>query len=211
MSTICIPFVLGPLENNTYLVVDSESNEAVAVDPSFDSEIVLSEIRQQGWQLTQIWLTHAHFDHIVGVKTLASSADPPIPVGLHPGDLVLWKQNGGAPSFGVKIERGPEPSLFFAHGQILHVGNLTLEVRHTPGHTRGHVVFVCHSAGFALCGDLIFNNGVGRTDLPGGDANALINSIRTQILTLPPTTRLYSGHGPETTVGDEIKKNPFLK
>ena len=211
MSTICIPFVLGPLENNTYLVLDSETGEVVVVDPTFGSEVVLTEIQQQGWRLTQIWLTHAHFDHIAGVKTIATSAEPPIPVGLHPGDLVLWKQNGGAPSFGVKIERGPEPSIFFAHSQNLHVGDSTLEVRHTPGHTRGHVVFVCHSAGFALCGDLIFNGSVGRTDLPGGDTSALMNSIRSEILTLPPTTRLYSGHGPETTVGEEIKTNPFLK
>ncbi len=211
MSTTCIPFVLGPLENNTYLIVDSDTNEAVVIDPSFESEIVLSEARQQGWRLTQIWLTHAHFDHMAGVSTLAESATPPLPVGLHPGDLILWKQLGAAPPFGIKIDRGPEPTLFFSHGQILQVGKSTFEVRHTPGHTRGHVVFVCHAAGFVLCGDLIFKDSVGRTDLPGGEPDKLMNSIRTQILNLPPATRLYSGHGPETTVGEELTSNPFLK
>ncbi len=210
MGTTCIPFVLGPLENNTYLIVDTETNEAVVVDPSFESEIVLAEIRQQGWRLTQVWLTHAHFDHIAGVSTIAESTTPPLPVGLHPGDLILWKQGGGAPPFGIKIERGPEPSIIFSHGQMLQVGKASFEVRHTPGHTRGHVVFVCHAAGFALCGDLIFKGSVGRTDLPGGDTGRLMNSIRSQILNLPPATRLYSGHGPETTVGEELKSNPFL-
>ncbi len=210
MSARCFQFVLGPLENNTYLIVDSETNEAVVVDPSFGSESVLAEIKQQGWHLAQVWLTHAHFDHIVGVSAVAGSTTPPLPVGLHPGDLVLWKQAGGAPSFGYRFESGPEPTLFFAHGQLLHVGKTTFEVRHTPGHTRGHVVFVCHEGGFTLCGDLIFQGSVGRTDLPGGDTQALLNSIRTQILDLPPATRLYSGHGLETTVGEEIKTNPFI-
>jgi hydroxyacylglutathione hydrolase len=210
MGTTCIPFVLGPLENNTYLIVDTETNEAVVIDPSFESEIVLAEIRQQGWRLTQVWLTHAHFDHIAGVSIIAESTTQPLPVGLHPGDLILWKQYGGAPPFGVKIARGPEPSIFFSHGQQLQVGKTTFEVRHTPGHTRGHVVFVCHEAGFVLCGDLIFKGSVGRTDLAGGDTNKLMNSIRSQILTLPPETRLYSGHGPDTTVGEELKTNPYL-
>ncbi len=210
MSTTCIPFVLGPLENNTYLIVDSETNEAAIIDPSFESEIVLSEIKQQGWRLTQVWLTHAHFDHIAGVRTVAESVTPPLPVGLHPGDLILWKQSGGAPPFGIKIDRGPEPSILFTHGQRLQVGKSTFEVRHTPGHTRGHVVFVCHAAGFVLSGDLIFKGSVGRTDLPGGDSVKLINSIRSQILDLPPETRIFSGHGPETTVGEEIKTNPCL-
>src|SRR5512146_3204919 len=113
MSTTCIPFVLGPLENNTYLIVDTEKNEVEVIDPSFGSESLLPEIRQQGWQLTQIWLTHAHFDHMIGVGPLAASAEPPLPVGMHPGDRVLWKQSGGAPSFGYIFQSGPEPSLFF--------------------------------------------------------------------------------------------------
>jgi hydroxyacylglutathione hydrolase len=210
MSMSCLRFVLGPLENNSYLIVDSESGDAVIVDPSFDSQTILEEIRLHGWLLRQVWLTHAHFDHIAGVGVVAASTIPPVPVGLHPGDLMLWKQSGLAPSFGIKFEPGLEPSIQFSHGQILHVGKLTFEVRHTPGHTRGHVTFVSQNEPLALCGDLIFKESVGRTDLPGGDAAALFKSIHSQILTLPPATRLLSGHGPETTVGDEIKSNPYL-
>ncbi|HVP20572.1 MAG TPA: MBL fold metallo-hydrolase [Anaerolineaceae bacterium] len=210
MGIICIQFVLGPLENNTYLVVDSDTGEAVVIDPSFDSQVVIDEVRQQGWKLTQVWLTHAHFDHIAGVSTITQSTQPPLPVGLHPGDLVLWKQDGSAPQFGVAFESGPEPSIEFSHGQILKLGKSSFEVRHTPGHTRGHVVFVSLDEEIVWCGDLIFNGSVGRTDMPGGDTAALLHSIRTQILTLPASTRLLSGHGLETTVGAEAKHNPYL-
>lgn len=210
MSLNCVNFVLGPLENNTYLVVDSDSGEAVVIDPSFDCQAVLDEVRQQGWKLTQVWLTHAHFDHIAGVSTIAGSAQPPLPVGLHPGDLVLWRQNGAAPHFGVLFESGPEPSIEFTHGQILSLGKSTFEVRHTPGHTRGHVIFVSQEENIVWCGDLIFNGSVGRTDLPGGDSAALLRSIQTQVMTLPPKTRLLCGHGAETTVRAEMEHNPFL-
>ena len=210
MSLICLRFVLGPLDNNSYLVVDSQSGSSIVIDPSFDSQVILDEIHQHGWQLRQVWLTHAHFDHMAGVNLVASSATPPVPVGLHPGDLALWRQSGLAPSFGVNFEPGPEPSIQFTHGQILRLGNWSFEVRHTPGHSRGHVIFVSQEEPLALCGDLIFKDGVGRTDLPGGDSMALLKSIRTQVLTLPPNTRLLSGHGPETTVGDEVNSNPYL-
>jgi hydroxyacylglutathione hydrolase len=210
MSITCVPFVLGPLENNTYLVVDSDSGEAAVIDPSFDSQVVVNEARAQGWKLTQVWLTHAHFDHIAGVGTISNSTQPVLPVGLHPGDLVLWKQNGGAPHFGIPFESGPEPSIEFSHGQTLKLGKSSFEVRHTPGHTRGHVVFVSLDEAVVWCGDLIFRGSVGRTDLPGGDTETLMNSIRSQILTLAPETRLLSGHGGETTVGFEAEYNPFL-
>jgi hydroxyacylglutathione hydrolase len=210
MSIMIVPFVLGPLENNTYLVVDTDSGEAIVIDPSFDSQVVLHEARAQGWTLTGVWLTHAHFDHVAGVGTISNSTLPALPVGLHPGDMILWKQNGGAPHFGIPFESGPEPSIEFVHGQILKLGKSSFEVRHTPGHTRGHVVFVSLDDRVVFCGDLIFRGSVGRTDLPGGNSAALLSSIRSQILTLPPETRLLSGHGLETTVGAEADHNPFL-
>ena len=100
--------------------------------------------------------------------------------------------------------------MLLAHRQSLTIGEILVEVRHTPGHTPGHVVFYAPSAGVVFCGDLIFYGSVGRTDLPGGNHRQLIESIQAQILSLPPQTRLFSGHGPETTVGDEIANNPFL-
>lgn len=210
MSLVVVTLQLGLMENNSYLIADPETRQAAVVDPSFDSENLLEEADRQGWTLTQVWLTHAHFDHIAGVRTISESQQPSLPVGLHPDDLPLWDQGGGARIFGFQIDPGAKPSIAFSHGQTLRLGSQTLEVRHTPGHTRGHVVFYAPGSDLVLCGDLIFYHGVGRTDLPGGSHQTLLHSIRTQILTLPPHTRLLSGHGPETTVAEEAVENPFL-
>jgi hydroxyacylglutathione hydrolase len=202
--------ILGPLENNTYIIVDPVSGEAAVIDPCFDPEIISDEIQQRNWHLSNIWLTHAHFDHIAGINALTRAFSYPIQIGVHPADLDLWKQGGGARYFGIEIEPGPPPTQFFTHAQKLFLGVEAIEVRHTPGHTPGHVIFYAAENEVVFCGDLIFNRGIGRTDLPGGDQNELLNSIRTQILVLPQQTRLLSGHGPETTVGEEAAENPFL-
>lgn len=210
MALEILTFELGPMQNNTYLLADTVTGSAVVVDPSFDSEIVLGEAQKRGWTIQGIWLTHAHFDHIAGVKMLAESREPGLPVGLHPKDLPLFEQGGGARNFGVRVEPGPHPALYFEHEQTLNLGSEMVEVRFTPGHTPGHVVFYSASASAALVGDLIFYHSVGRTDLPGGDLEALLQSIHTQVMTLPPETRLLSGHGPETTVAEERENNPYL-
>ena len=210
MALEIITLQLGPMDNNSYLIADRHTKQAVAIDPSFESERILREADQRGWTLTAVWLTHAHFDHIAGVKTVSEAFKPSLPVGLHPQDLPLWQQAGGARNFGIAIETGPNPEVTFAHGQTLSLGESTLEVCHTPGHTPGQVVLYSAQDGVVLCGDLIFYRGVGRTDLPGGDHGALLRSIREQILPLPPQTRLLSGHGPETTVEEEAAENPFL-
>jgi hydroxyacylglutathione hydrolase len=205
-----LTLVLGPLENNTYIIADPLSREAAVIDPSFDAENISVEIRQRNWHLTHIWLTHAHFDHIAGINALIRALSYPIQIGIHPADLELWQQGGGARFFGIEIDPGPTPTQFFSHGQNLFLGAQAIEVRHTPGHTPGHVIFYAYENEIAFCGDLILNRGIGRTDLPGGDQIELMNSIRSQVLVLPPQTRLLSGHGPETTVGEEAAENPFL-
>lgn len=210
MALEIIHLQLGPMDNNSYLIADRQTKEAVVIDPSFGSERVVQEAQLRGWILTAVWLTHAHFDHIAGVKTVSEAANPPLPVGLHPLDLPLWKQAGGAKNFGIQLEPGPNPQISFAHEQMLKLGGSALEVRHTPGHTLGHVVLYSAEAGTVFCGDLIFYHSIGRTDLPGGDHITLLRSIREQILPLPPKTRLLSGHGPETTVEEESFENPFL-
>lgn len=207
---IVVPFTLGPLANNTYLAADPTTGEAVAVDPSFESEPLLTEVAGRGWKLAAVWLTHAHFDHIAGTNLLRDKLGERIPIGLHPADLPLWREHGGAGLFGFSFHAGEDPTLLLDHGLGLTVGNIPVEVRHTPGHSPGHVVFVVSSAGLVFSGDLIFYRSVGRTDLPGGSSVLLARSIREQIYTLPPETRLLPGHGPETTVGDELKDNPFV-
>ena len=205
-----VSLVLGQVQTNTYLIADEQSGEAAVIDPSDQGELIVAEAEQRGWRIGNIWLTHAHFDHLGGAAGVADRINPPPPVALHPDDYPLWRIQGGAPFFGLRIDPGPEPTIDLHHGQILHLGNNQLEVRHAPGHTRGHVMFYCAADGVLFCGDVIFQGSIGRTDLPGGDYDTLIASIRSQVLTLPDETRLLSGHGLETWVGEERRNNPFL-
>jgi len=211
MTLEIVTFKLGPVETNAYLIADDHSGDAVVIDPAWDGRIILAEARKRGWRIAHLWYTHAHFDHIGGAGEIADALNPLPLVALHPADHDLWKAGGGGAMFGFKIDPGPEPTIDFTHAQILRLGNNSFEVRCTPGHTPGHVVLYCAAAGACFCGDLIFAGSVGRTDLPGGSWDALEQSIRTQIYTLPDQTRLLSGHGPETTVADEKRSNPFVR
>lgn len=206
-----VQFTLGPAHTNAYLVADPKTKEAVVIDPAWDGHLILSEAERRGWRIGHLWYTHAHFDHIGGAGAIADALNPLPLVALHPADHVLWRAEGGAPLFGLKIDPGPEPTIDLLHGMTMRLGGNTFEVRHTPGHTRGHVVLYCPQAGACFCGDAIFAGSVGRTDLPGGDWPTLERSIREQIYSLPDETRLLSGHGPATTVGDEKRTNPFVQ
>jgi len=205
-----VALTLGPVETNAYLIADPQSGDAAVIDPAWDGHLIVAEAQRHGWRIGNIWLTHAHFDHIGGAAAVADSLSPAPLVALHPEDAVLWRMQGGAPLFGFRIDPGPEPTVELFHGQILRLGSNQIQVRHAPGHTRGHVIFSCAQERIAFCGDVIFQGSIGRTDLPGGDYDQLIESIRMQVLTLPDETRLLSGHGPETTVGVEKRLNPFL-
>ncbi|HSF79697.1 MAG TPA: MBL fold metallo-hydrolase [Anaerolineales bacterium] len=205
-----VSFTLGPVMTNAYIVADPQTREAVVIDPADEGKTIVAEAERRGWRITSIWLTHAHFDHLAGAGEVADLVDPPPPVALHPEDYSLWRLQGGAQLFGMRIDPGPEPSIDLYDQQILHLGGNTLQVHHTPGHTRGHVIFYVPEQAVAFCGDVIFQGSIGRTDLPGGDYDTLMHSIRAKILTLPDETRLLSGHGPETTVGIEKRANPFV-
>jgi glyoxylase-like metal-dependent hydrolase (beta-lactamase superfamily II) len=205
-----VPFTLGPVQTNAYLVADSETRDAAVIDPAWDGEIILAKAQKRGWRIAHLWYTHAHFDHIGGAGAIADALNPLPLVALHPDDHVLWRAEGGAPLFGFHIDPGPEPTIDLFQGQMMNLGNVKFEVRFTPGHTKGHCVFYVAESKVCFCGDLIFSGSVGRTDLPGGDWDTLENSIRSEIFTLPDETRLLSGHGPETTVGEEKQFNPFV-
>ncbi len=206
-----LSFVLGPVQTNAYLIADSESGEAAVIDPAWSGRHILRAAQARGWRIAHLWYTHAHFDHIGGAAEIADALNPLPIVALHPADYPLWKIRGGASLFGIPLEDvGPEPTVELFHGQVLRLGRIALEVRHTPGHTPGHCAFYCAEAGVCFCGDLIFAGSVGRTDLPGGNWELLEESIHTQIFTLSEETRLLSGHGPETTVGAEKRYNPFV-
>ncbi len=202
---------LGPFETNTYLIADDQAGEAVVIDPAWDGPAILAETQSRGWRIGQIWITHAHFDHFSGVDAVSAGCTPPPSLALHPDDLPLWRAGGGSDWFGIPMHTATEPDVPLRAGQLVRAGQYQFEVRHTPGHSLGHVVFYCPGESVAFCGDTVFAGGIGRTDLPGGDEETLLASIHSQILTLPDETRLLCGHGVETTVGEEKHNNLFLR
>ncbi|NWG33184.1 MAG: MBL fold metallo-hydrolase [Chloroflexi bacterium] len=205
-----VSFALGPAQTNAYLVADPDTKEAAVIDPAWDGHLILQAAQKRGWRIGHLWYTHAHFDHIGGAGAIADALNPLPLVALHPNDHVLWRAGGGGALFGFDIDPGPEPTIDFVHGMKMKLGSNEFEVRFTPGHTPGHCVLYVASAKVCFCGDLIFNGSVGRTDLPGGNWDALVKSIREQIFNLPDETHLFSGHGFETTVGEEKRANLFV-
>jgi glyoxylase-like metal-dependent hydrolase (beta-lactamase superfamily II) len=207
-------WVLGQVATNTYLVGDTDSGEAVVIDPAWDGTKIYEEVRKGGWQLKAIWLTHAHFDHFGGLADLLEALGQDRPddfwVGMHPKETALWKVRGGAVMFGISVKKAPRPEHEFQEGEKLSVGGYEFVVHHAPGHSPGHVIFHCPGEQVLFSGDVIINLGIGRTDLLGGSYPTLMESIQTWVLPLADETRIYSGHGPETTVGAEKESNPFL-
>jgi len=198
----------GMFAENCYLVVDEEARECAIVDPGEEAGLILHKVQETGARPVGIWLTHAHLDHVLGVPRIA--AETGAPVWLHPADRPLYDAvPEQATWFGLAAPGPlPAPDQDLSHGMRLPVGNLSFEVRHAPGHSPGSVCFVAR--GVALGGDVLFAGSIGRTDLPGGDFETLIASIERELLPLPDDTILYSGHGPETTIGRERQTNPFL-
>ncbi len=206
-----VSFVLGLAATNAYLVAEPASKLAVVIDPAWDGDLIYREAELRGWRINQIWLTHAHFDHFGGAGAISDASKAPIPVALHADDHSLWRMGGGAFAFGIsEFDTGPEPTVYLEHRMKLALGSQEFEVRHTPGHTPGHVILTYLEGETVFCGDLVFQGSVGRTDLPGGDMPTLLASIQQEVLSLPDEVLLLSGHGPSTTVGMERRTNPFL-
>ncbi len=203
-------FTGGGFGENAYLAACETSDACVAVDPGSGAGALVEAISADGLDLHAVLLTHAHLDHIEGVGTVRAFA-PDVPIWLHPADSGLYRGvQQQAAMFGLSAASQPEPTDEIVPGEPFIFGDARFEVRFTPGHAPGHVVFVSEPDGLALVGDVVFQGSIGRTDLPGGDLRTLMTSIREQILTLPDSTVLYPGHGPATTVGVERVGNPFL-
>lgn len=199
----------GQFVENCYLVVDEAAGECAVVDPGEEPGLILHKLAATGAKPVAIWLTHAHLDHVLGVPRVA--AETGAPVWLHPADRPLYDAvPEQAAWFGLAAPALPPPDREFAHGETVRVGGVVFEVRHTPGHSPGSVCLVGSGVGVVLGGDVLFAGSIGRTDLPGGDFDTLIGSIERELLSLPDGTIVYTGHGPETTVGRERRSNPFL-
>ena len=197
----------GAFAENCYILADPASRDAVLIDPGEDAALFLRRLAHEQLTLKAIWLTHAHLDHILGIESIVAETN--VPVYLHPADRPLYDAAAEQGAWlGIPARTPPQPQFSLADGDSLSIGALKFTVRHVPGHSPGGAAIIGH--GIAFVGDSLFAGSVGRVDLPGGDARLLITSIQEVLLTLPDDTVVYSGHGPETTIGEERRSNPFL-
>ena len=205
------PFVNGGFAENSYLLWrnDASSTSAIAIDPGADAAQMIALLQEQKRTLAAILLTHAHIDHIEGVAALKHAFDAAI--YMHPDDAMFYDNAATmAAQFGLRVAQLPPVDRRIAGDEMLDIAGIALQVRYVPGHSPGHVLFYVAEAGVAFVGDVVFQNSIGRTDLPGGSYQQLMRSIREHVMTLPDDTVLYSGHGPATTVATERASNPFI-
>ena len=206
-------FVFNPLQVNAWLVYEERSS-AILIDPSFmdqaECSVISHYIDQTGITIEYVINTHGHFDHVFGSGMLGNFTHAPILI--HENDLQLMNTAPKiAGSFGFDfIGTIPEPDGFLRHGQKITAGSIDLEVIHVPGHSQGCVAFYSRSMAWLFAGDTLFAGSIGRTDLPGGNYEQIIRSIKEKLFTLPDETKVFPGHGPSTTIGKEKQSNPYV-
>lgn len=213
-------FVLTSFQQNTRIVVCEDTRTAICIDPGADSAEIEAFLNENNFALQAITLTHGHFDHIGGTSALHQRF-PEAEILLHKDDEDFYYGLPQQPLFlgiprrqlkvlGFEYEPPPQLTRNWQNGEIYEVGNLRFKVLHCPGHTRGHVVMAEETHRKVFVGDCLFEGSIGRTDLPGGNFEQLMDSINNNILTLGDDFTVYSGHGNETTIGREKTSNPFL-
>lgn len=205
-------FAFNPFYENTYVLYD-ETKEAVIIDPGcFDKgeEQELTDfIEQNGLKPVRFVNTHCHLDHIFGNKFVAERYN--LPLEIHAKDEYnLELADEFAAAFGVSNPNSPKPGAYLQENSMLEFGHQALKILFTPGHSAGHIAFYSEEAELVMSADVLFNGGIGRTDLPGGDYQTLMNTIENQLLPLPDNVTVYPGHGPITTIGHERRSNPFI-
>lgn len=205
-------FVFSPFQVNTVLLYD-ESRQCVIIDPACyekkEEEILVDYVIDNGLTVKMVLNTHCHIDHIFGNNFLTNEFN--IPLKAHNDSLLfIEKAKEFAEAFGFEVNEQVTPQYFLKEGDIIKFGNQELEVIYTPGHADGSICFYQRKDGFLLCGDVLFKSGIGRTDLPTGDYDKLIKNINDKLMVLPDDVVVYPGHGPETTIGEEKRNNPFL-
>lgn len=198
---------VGPLMVNAYIVADPSSKKAVVVDPGDDGDAILREIRDRGLSVEKILLTHGHFDHVGAVRLLREKTGAPVHLHSEDAGRMATARRQGL-MFGLSVDDPPPPDVVIGEGDRIAFEGREFLVVHTPGHTPGCVSYLCGRMAFV--GDLIFAGSIGRTDLPGGSHERLLESVREKIFVLPDDTVIFPGHGPSTTVGREKRSNPFF-
>ena len=207
-------------QQHTRIIGCEETKLAICIDPGDEAERIVEILESRGLTLQAIALTHAHLDHVGGVAAL-KKLQPAAKINLHQGDEFIYQALPEQPAWigipraqwaamGFAFEPPPPVDEYWTDGQKYSVGKLEFEIRHCPGHTPGHVVLYEPTEEVVFVGDVLFAGSIGRTDLPGGSTEQLLSSIKTKLMTLADDVKVYSGHGPVTTIGEERLTNPFL-
>jgi hydroxyacylglutathione hydrolase len=203
-------FPVGPLRCNCTILGDEVTHEAIVVDPGDNIPEILSRLQKHGLTLRQIVVTHAHIDHVGGAAQLRKSTGAPVLMNQQDLEL-LGMMEMQAGWLGVPTPQVAPPDASAEDGLAIGLATLPAQVLHTPGHTPGSICLLFPDHHLLLAGDTLFAGSIGRTDLPGGDGERILRSLRERLLVLPDSTRVLPGHGPETTIGEERQSNPFLQ
>lgn len=201
--------VVGELGVNCYLLADSQTKEGVVIDPGAEPELVLSAVQKKGVKVVAVLNTHGHFDHIGGNLKVIETTGAPLMINKE-DEPFLSRASTSAKTYGLRADDSPAPSSYLTEGDLIRFGGHEIKVIHTPGHSPGGCCFYLEKDGILISGDSLFAESIGRTDLPGGSQTQLVGAIRTKLMTLPETVKVFPGHGPSTTVGHEKKHNPYL-
>lgn len=203
-------FPVGPLQCNCTIIGDRVTGEAIVVDPGGDADKILAMVEQEGLRVVRVLHTHAHFDHFLAAGDIHEKTGAPL--ALHPEDKPLWDNlEMQCGMFQIPYKPVPAPTQWLSHEEPVTVGGVTGEAIHTPGHTPGSTSFHFDDLKLLIAGDTLFRGSIGRTDLWGGDYNAIERSIRERLYTLDESTRVVTGHGISTTIGDEMRHNQFVR
>lgn len=199
---------VGPIMANCFILGCESTKEAVVIDPGDDSDRILMELAKSELNVKYLINTHGHFDHVGANKRMKEVTGAKL--AIHPEDEPMFKElSHSASMFGLTAQNSPPADILLKHGDEISFGEINLKVIHTPGHSKGGICL--YTKGHLFSGDTLFAGSIGRTDLPGGDYDTLISSIKNNLLSLDDKTIVYTGHGPETTLGDEKRSNPFLR
>ena len=198
---------VGPLQVNCFLVACQKTHEAMVIDPGEDGSRILSLAKSEGLEINKVVNTHGHFDHIGANQQVIEASGATLM--LHADDLpLLQNAKSHAEAYGLTVNPSPEPDKLLKEGDTFTVGELSFSVFHVPGHSPGGICLLCE--GHLFVGDVLFAGSIGRTDLPGGDFDALVEGVREKLFNLPDETIVHPGHGPDTTIGRERQMNPFV-
>ena len=207
MSVEMIALTVGPVQANCYILHQEKSPSCIVIDPGEEPGKIADYITKNGWRNEAVLLTHGHFDHITGVSRLLSMVGGKVYVYCEEENLLLDPQLNASVMMGYEV--AVQPDVLLKDHQRFSVADMDFEVIHTPGHTKGSCCFYMEEEKMLFSGDTVFMESVGRTDLPTGNGMAIIDSLRSKVLTLPSDVRIYPGHGPETSVAYEMANNPY--